>query len=208
VLLAILCLAQLSATDTLRIHALAHPPSINQVLDTTSLGTPQIQLRTHHGLASLWVLRANDTLFIAASIPDTTPYWGDELVLSLDTHGDGSPAPDHDDFQWWFRRMTDSSVVFRGRSGRWEPPRGDPDWRLGSAREGGGWELSSGGGRNRWTILLRLDPAWLKESNQPPRIAFRVYDNAPQGWFSWPVVKGIPSPVEVERTPSLWIPMK
>jgi hypothetical protein len=204
VLFAALSLIQHSPADTLTIRPLARPPSVSQAIDTTTLGAPQVLLRTRQGQASLWLLRASDTLFITARIPDSSRSWADELVMSLDTHGDGSAAPDHDDFQWSFRRLTDSSIVFRGRNGRWEPPRGDPDWRLGSARSGGGWEVSTSDETNAWTILLRLDPAWLEEGDQPPRIAFRIYDNAPQGWFAWPVVKGIPSAVEVERTPSLW----
>lgn len=207
-LFAVFSLMQHSPADTLRIRPVARPPSVRQAIDTTTLGQPQIRFRTGQGLASLWLLRASDTLFVAARIHDSTRYWTDELVMSLDTHGDGSAAPDHDDFQWCLRRVIDSSIVFRGRNGHWEPPRGDPDWRLGSARSGGGWEISTADATNAWTILLRLDPAWLKEADRPPRIAFRVYDNAPQGWFAWPVVKGIPLAVEVERTPSLWAPIR
>jgi hypothetical protein len=112
------------------------------------------------GTALIWLLRSADTVFIAASIPDTTHYWGDDFVLSLDIRGDGGPSPQHDDFQWYLRRVLDSSVVFRGRNGRWEPPRDDPDWRLGRDRSGGGWEVTARDGSRGWSLLLRLDPAW------------------------------------------------
>jgi hypothetical protein len=69
----------------------------------------------------VWLLRARDTVFVMASIPDSTLYWDDDFIVSLDTQGDGGPAPGHDDFQLYFRRILDSSVVYRGRGGRWEP---------------------------------------------------------------------------------------
>jgi hypothetical protein len=166
-------------------------------------------MRTHQGTALVWLLRAADTFFVAASIPDSSPYWGDDFVVSIDTQGDGAPTPQHDDFQLYFQRTLDSSVVFRGRNGRWEPPRDDPDWRLGKDRSGGGWEVSAREGARGWNILVRLNPAWFAgESGRPPRIAFRIYDDSPSGWFSWP---GPPhgAPVTlVERTPALWIPVK
>jgi hypothetical protein len=166
-------------------------------------------LRTGQGTAQIWLLRARDTVFLAARIPDSTHYWGDDFVVSLDTDGDGAASPQHDDFQLYFRRVLDSSVVYRGRNGRWEPPRDDPDWRLGSERAGGGWEVSANDGARGWTILVRLDPAWFGgESGRWSRIAFRIYDDSPGGWFSWPSPsKGAP-PTTVERTPSLWAPVR
>ncbi len=76
--------------------------------------------------------------FVAATIPDTHPYWGDDFVLSLDTQGRWRCEP---------RSTTTSSCTsagcwtaawcIGGRNGRWEPPQGDPDWRLG--RRAVGW---------------------------------------------------------------------
>jgi hypothetical protein len=167
-----------------------------------------VRLRTGQGTAQIWLLRAADTVFIAVRIPDSTPYWGDDFVVSLDTSGDAAGQPQHDDFQLYFRRILDSSVVYRGRNGRWEPPRDDPDWRLGGERSGGGWEVSGLNERWGWTLLLRLDPAWLAPSSgRLPRIAFRIYDNDPGGWFSWPAAAGSQPATEVERTPSAWVPV-
>lgn len=200
---------QLVSMDTLRIGSIERPPRPGLILDRASLGSPQLRIRTRQGTALVWVLRARDTVFIAASIPDSTFYWGDDFVVSLDTRGDGAPDLQHDDFQLYFRRVLDSSVVYRGRNGRWEPPRADPDWRMGAERSGGGWEVA---GRERgtgWDLLLRMDPAWFAgEAGRPPRIAFRIYDDAPSGWFAWPPPTGSTPHSRVEQAPSLWVPVR
>jgi hypothetical protein len=199
---------QLAVPDTLRIRPIDRPPPAAAVIDRISLGSPQVRIQTGQGTALVWLLRARDTAFVVASIPDSTPYWGDDFVLSIDTGGDGGPTPQHDDFQLYFRRVLDSSVVYRGRNGRWEPPRGDPDWRIGRERSGGGWEVSGRDQTRDWTVLLRLDPAWLKgEAGRLPRIAFRIYDND-RGWFTWPSPIRGHSATEIERTPSAWIPLR
>jgi len=168
-----------------------------------------VRIRTGQGVALVWLVRAADTTFVAARIPDSTPYWGDDFVVSFDTRGDAAPTPQHDDFQLYFRRVLDSSVVFRGRKGRWEPPRGDPDWRLGSDRSGGGWEVTGTGDERGWSLLLRLEPAWfVGEADRRTRVAFRIYDDAPGGWFSWPLPPvGLPGTI-VEGAPALWSPVK
>jgi len=200
---------QLAFPDTLWVRPIDPPLSAAPIIDSVSLGSPQVRIRTGQGTALVWLLRARDTVFLAASIPDSTFYWGDDLVVSLDPSGDAADQPQHDDFQLYFRRVLDSSVVYRGRNGRWEPPRDDPDWRLGRERSGGGWEVSGRSDRQGWRLLLRLDPAWFPpSSDRLPRIAFRIYDNDPGGWFSWPAAAGSQPPTEVERTPSAWVPVR
>ena len=199
----------LQTGDTVRIRAIAHPPAPGSRIDTVGLGQPGVRIRTGQGTALVWLLRAADTVFVAASIPDSTPYWGDDFALSLDTGGDGAPSPQHDDFQLDFRRVLDSSVVYRGRNGQWEPPRNDPDWRLGADRSGGGWEVSERSDARGWSVLARLDPAWFAgEEGRAPRIAFRIYDDAPGGWFAWPLPQGTAPPTIVERNPALWAPLE
>jgi hypothetical protein len=207
--LLLLLVVQGRSPDTLRIRDHQRSPQPGRNLDSLRYGPPQVRLRTGQGSALIWLMRVTDTVFIAANIPDTTPYWGDDFVVSLDANGDAASSPQHDDFQFYFRRALDSSVVFRGRNGRWEPPRDDPDWRLGPGRAGGGWEVSSTDEGGGWGVLLRLDPAWLTgERNRAPRIAFRIYDDSPGGWFSWPSPgPGAPATV-VERTPALWNPLR
>jgi hypothetical protein len=197
------------SADTLFIRAVDHLPSTAASIDRAALGQPQLRMRTGQGVASVWVLRARDTVFVAARIPDSTSYWGDDFVISLDTRGDGSPTPQHDDFQLYFRRILDSSVVFRGRNGRWEPPRNDPDWRLGASRSGGGWEVSGRTDGLGWSLTVRLDPAWFAgEAEHLPRIAFRIYDDSPSGWFTWPRSSGLAQPSWLEQTPRLWAPVR
>jgi hypothetical protein len=208
VFLPLLCLLQGTTPDTVWFRPIARPPAVTQV-GAGYYGPPQVELGTRQGRARVWLLQAADTFFVAASIPDSSRYWGDDFVLSLDTQGDGGDSPQHDDFQLYFRRVLDSSVVFRGRLGRWEPPKGDPDWRLGADRSGGGWEVSEREDAQGWNLLLRLDPAWLEGAEgRLPRLALRIYDNDPQGWFAWPLQPGTPQASSVERIPDRWAPVR
>jgi hypothetical protein len=204
-----LLLLALQTADTLWIQTAPRAPAPDIRIDSASLGPPQVRIPTGQSSALVWFLRASDTVFLAASIPDPTPYWGDDFVLSFDTQGDASSTPQHDDFQLYFRRVLDSSVVFRGQNGRWQPPRGDPDWRLGPERSGGGWEVSARGSARGWGILVRLDPAWFTGDNgRLARVAIRIYDNAPSRWFSWPPPPGNAPANSVEGIPQLWVPVR
>jgi hypothetical protein len=205
VFLPVLFLAQLASPDTLQIRAIPFPPAREERLDSSLYGAPQLHLRTRQGTALVWFLRSADTFFVAAAIPDSSRYWGDDFVLSIDTGGDRGASPQHDDFQFYFRRVMDSSVVYRGRNGRWEAPKGDPDWRLGRERSGGGWEVTARDGAYGWSVLLRLDPAWLVGAEgRLPRLAVRLFDDDPQGWVAWPFPPGTPQASSIERTPDLW----
>jgi hypothetical protein len=171
----------------------------------SALGEPSLRISTGQGAASIWLVRTRDSAFVVARIPDSTYYWGDDLVISLDVSGDRGAVPGHDDFQWYLRRSLDSSVVYRGRAGRWEAPRGDPDWRLGASREGGGWTVDGRSGAAGWSLVLRLDAAWLDgEGGRRPGVAFRIYDDSPSGWFAWPARADGRQPASVERVPDLW----
>ena len=196
---------QVASPETLLIRTIERPPPPGAAADSARYGPPQVRISTRQGTALVWLLRASDTVFVAASIPDSTPYWGDDFVLSLDTRGDGAPSPQHDDFQLYFRRVLDSSVVYRGRNGRWQPPRGDPDWRLGSDRAGGGWEVAASDDARGWSLVLRLDPAWFAaEDGRLPRVAFRIYNDVPSGWYAWPLPRGSAPATTVEQAPVLW----
>jgi hypothetical protein len=200
---------QMALPDTLRIQAVERPPPASVTIDSISLGSPQVRIETGQGTAQVWLLRARDTVFIAASIPDTTFYWGDNFVMSIDTEGDRGSSPQHDDFQLYFRRRLDSSVVYRGRGGRWQAPRDDPDWRLGAERSGGGWTVSVGEQRSRWTLLIRMDPAWFRSGGErAARVAFRVYDDSPGGWYAWPPSHRPVQATMVEDSPTLWVPVR
>lgn len=198
-------LAPLLLMDTLRVASLAASPAFDGEVSEVEYGAPSVELPRAAGTIRLWVRRDRSWVYIAATIPDSTFYWGDDLVISLDTHGDRASGPQHDDFQWYFRRVLDSSVVLRGDAGAWRVPRDDPDWRLGAEREGGGWQVRSVSHSAGWSLELRLDMAYLEEGRgRLPGIAFRVFDNDPQGWFPWPAPAGVKHPTEVERRPMFW----
>jgi hypothetical protein len=109
-----LSLFQLRSADTIAVSRLEESPSPSIAIDSTVLGPPQVRIPTRARPALVWLLRAGDTVFVAASLSDTSQYWGDDFVISLDTRGDGAADPQHDDFQLYFRRTIDSSVVYPG----------------------------------------------------------------------------------------------
>jgi hypothetical protein len=196
------------SADTLRVRSIAHPPQADGRIDSVAWGTPQIRISTAHGVASIWLLQAVDTAFVAAWVPDATVSWSDALAVCFDVSGARADAPAHEDFEWLLRRVLDSSVVYRGHGGRWEPPLGDPDWRIGKQRSGGGWEVAGADAAGGWTVVLRLDPAWLAaEAGRRPAIGFVIHDDDPNRWYSWPPVNADAGATLLERTPALWVPV-
>ena len=164
----------------------SRPPPDGRI-DSLRGARPRSAFRRGRGSASIWLLRAADTVFVAAAIPDRTRAWDDGAGRLPRRVRRSRPAPAHDDFQWSLQRALDSSVVYRGRGGRWTPPLDDPDWRLGAARGGGGWEVTGIDGEPGWTVVLRLDPAWWRASaGRRPAIGFRIHDDDPNAWYSWP----------------------
>ena len=195
----------LLASDTIPLRLASHPLIFDGHADSAEYGAASAVIVRPLGDVPVWLRRDGEFIYLAAAITDSTFYWGDDFVVSLCTRGNGGTAPAHDDFQWYFRRLPDSSVVFRGDAGKWRAPQDDPDWRLGAAREGGGWEVqivSDGAG---WSIEMRLDPAYFSEGgDRAARLAVRLFDNEPMGWFPWPRPAGIRQPTDVERRPELW----
>ena len=183
----------------------ANPPPADASLDSAAWGAPQITISTRSGPASVWLLRAADSVFVVASVPDRTPSWADAVSICLDLSGDRAPAPAHDDFQFTLRRVLDSSVVYRGRNGRWQPPLDDPDWRVGPTHAGGGWEVAAATDAAGWSLVLRLDPAWLVgEGGRRPGIAFIVHNDDPSSWSAWPSRSDGSLPQDLDRAPSTW----
>lgn len=192
--------------DTLRIHPAQ--PTFDGVVGEGEYGAPAVVIPRPQGAVRVWAVEGPEAVYLAVQLPDTSSYWGDDVVISLDIRGDRGAAPGHDDFQWDFRRVLDSSVVYRGEWGRWRAPRDDPDWRLGAERSGGGWEIRSASDARGWSVEFRLDRAYFLEAGSgTPGIAIRVYDDGPHGWQVWPNPPGIRHPTEVERRPELWAPV-
>ncbi|HWN17687.1 MAG TPA: hypothetical protein VNO19_02115, partial [Gemmatimonadales bacterium] len=94
-LAAIICVLQVAAPETLLIRPIRRPPPPGIAIDSARYGPPQVRIPTRQGTALVWLLRASDTVLVAAIIPDSTPYWGDDFVLSIDIKGDGGPSPQH-----------------------------------------------------------------------------------------------------------------
>lgn len=200
----ILLLQSAAALDTLPLGAA--PPAVvfDGVVGDAEWGRPDLSLPAPGGGARIWLRQDSTAVYLAAQISDSTYSWMDDFVVSVHVGGPAASGPGPDDFQWYLRRLLDSSVVYRGKDGRWHPPRDDPDWRLGAAREGAGWEARSASGADGWSLELRLDPAYLAgRANGPARIAFRVFDNAPMGWHAWPA-RWRRQATEVEGRPELW----
>jgi hypothetical protein len=60
-----------------------------------------------------------------------------------------------------------------------------------------------------WTVVLRLDPAWLEgQGGRRPRVGFRIHDDDPTGWYAWPAVEKSAGATLLERTPALWVPLE
>lgn len=204
----LIVLASLQVPDTVRIAPADAPPVFDGVASSAEYGAPSITVERPGGTVQLWLRSVGNQVYISASIPDASYYWGDDLVLGLDTGGNGGDGPGHDDFQWYFRRALDSSFVRRGDAGKWRMPRDDPDWRLGAVREMAGWEVRSASDAKGWSVELRLDRYYFSQAGTlHPRLAARVYDNDPHGWHPWPSPAGIRQPTEVEDRPRLWIPV-
>ena len=164
-----------------------------------------MSIATRSGRASVWLLRAADSVFVVARVPDPTPSWADAVSLCLDLSGDRAPAPAPDDFQFTLRRVLDSSVVYRGRNGRWQPPLDDPDWRVGATHAGGGWQAATLSDAAGWSLVLRLDPAWVAgDAGRRPGIALIVHNDDPSSWSAWPTRQDRSLPQELDQTPSAW----
>ena len=204
----LLLLALLQVADTVHVGKLSVAPTFDGSASVAEYGAPTITMSRPGGTVQLWLKQHDGAVYVAAQIDDSTYYWGDDLVIGLDTGGDRGDAPGHDDFQWYFRRMLDSSIVRRGDGGKWRMPRDDPDWKLGSARDGGGWEVRSVSTTTGWSLELKLDAFYFQQAgSRTPGIAFRVYDDAPHGWTPWPNPPGIKQPTDVEEHPRLWAPV-
>jgi len=207
----ILAAAYLSAdlaaapSETLHVRALSRAPRFRGHVDSLEWGSPTLMISKPSGRVRVWVQHWRYDVFVAALIEDSTPYWGDDLVVSLDPLGDRSAAPDWDDRQWYFRRVLDSSVVFSGRGGQWRPPRNDSRWRLGRRRSGRGWAVREVTDRMRWSIVIKFDAQWFTRSGQlRPGMAVRTFDDSPAGWYSWPGAPLGLGPRDVEHRPDLW----
>jgi hypothetical protein len=194
------------AIDSLAIPTIATAPVVDGRADDREYGAPALHLTTAAGDVRIWMSRSNGFIHIAAAIPDTSFYWGDDFVISLDADGSADASPQTGDRQWYLRRTLDSSVVFAAQGGRWETP-GSAAPMLGATRRGEDWDVASTSSASGWMVELRVRESSVKAGAKPPRIAFRTYNDGPRGWWSWPAPsQGAPAQ-RVERSPELWVPI-
>jgi hypothetical protein len=200
-------LSPLRPADTLRVAPLTRAPVLDGRVHVREYGTAALELETASGKVRVWIGVHDDFLYIAADLPDSTFYWGDDFVISLDPAGRGGASPNPGSRQWYLRRVLDSSVVFTAEAGRWSSPGHQPP-SLGSTRHHADWDVASSSSSTGWIVELRVSIAAASIGPGAPRLAFRTYNDRPAGWWSWPLPPAGLPPQRVERTPDLWIPIR
>jgi hypothetical protein len=193
-------------SDTVTVPSVSTTPVVDGRIGEQEYGSPSLRITTTAGDVRVWIVRSNGFVYIAAAMPDTSFYWGDDLVISLDADGSADNSPQTGDRQWYLRRTLDSSVVLSAQGGRWETP-GQSTPMLGSAREGADWNVASTSNATNWFIELRVRESSVKPGAGSPRISFRTYNSNPRGWWSFPPPPSGTPAQRVERSPNLWIPL-
>jgi hypothetical protein len=201
-------LVSFTPSDTLDLAPVRAAPVIDGRVADQEYGEPPISIRTGAGDVRVWIARHGGFVYIAASLPDSTFYWGDDFVVSLDANGSSDAAPQAGDRQWYLRRTLDSSVVSLATAGRWNTP-GQPFPMLGAKRHDADWDVASTASASGWSVELRIRDAVLDApATALPRIAFRTYNDNPNGWWSWPEPAAGTPAQRVERSPALWTPIR
>lgn len=199
-----------SLADTLTVPPLAQAPILDGLVTEREYGAPALQVVTAAGVVRVWLGRQGGYLYLAAVIPDSSFYWGDDFVVSLDPNGRGGPQPDVDDRQWYLRRVLDSSVVrlvTAVDSGRWWASSQAPA-TLGASRHHADWDIASTSWLSGWAVELRVRESVVHPGTSAPRMALRTYNDRPQGWWSWPKAPPGVAAHRVDRVPELWIPLR
>lgn len=191
--------------DTLRVGSGNKAPVFDGRVTAGEYGSPALSIVAPAGEVRVWMIRHEGFVYLAAELPDSTFYWGDDLVVSLDPDGSGGQSPSLGDRQWYLRRTIDSSFVatvtseFRG----WIDPAKRPA-TLGHVRGERDWGVASVSTEAGWTLELRIREDAYSTGGELPRLAIRTFNDDPQGWWSWPLPpEGLPAE-RVEYSPFLW----
>lgn len=195
------------SADTLRVSHLVDAPALDGHVSEREHGRAALELETAAGRVRVWVGQHDDFVYIAADLPDSTFYWGDDFVVSLDPTGRGGANPTPGSRQWYLRRVLDSSRVAAADAGRWSSPGREP-LALGPTRHHTDWDVASSSSPTGWMVELRIRVVLLTVGPAAPRLAFRTYNDQPAGWWSWPGPPADVPPQRVEHTPDLWIPVR
>ena len=195
-----------ASVDTVAVSSVKTAPVVDGRIEESEYGAPTLRITTAAGDVRVWMVRNKGFLYIAAALPDTSFYWGDDFVISLDPDGSADTSPQTGDRQWYFRRTLDSSVVLTAQAGRWESP-GQTTPVLGSTRQGADWNVASTSNANDWFVELGVRENSIRPGAGTPRIAFRTYNSNPRGWWSSPAPPSGTPAQRVERSPDLWLPL-
>ena len=196
--------------DTVAAVSVSQAPVLDGRVTAREYGMPTLQFATASGEVRVWLVRHEGFLYLAAVIPDSSFYWGDDFVVSLAPSGHSDATLSVGDRQWYLRRTLDSSVVrlvTSAAAGGWSMPGHEPPM-LGTTRHGADWDVASTSTPTGWAIELRIREAASRPSVILPRLALRTYNDEPQGWWSWPKAPSDMPPQRVERTPSLWVSIR
>ncbi|UCE74707.1 MAG: right-handed parallel beta-helix repeat-containing protein [Methanomassiliicoccales archaeon] len=123
----------------------------------------------------------NDTtLYFMSHIVDSTYYWGDDIVIGIDTEHNGELHPQPDDYQFYIRRDVSTSEINRGSGSGWEPVP-EEEWAGHVFNE-------TSSDAETWTAELSISFEFLNitDGDEIMGIEFRSYDDNPMGWFNWP----------------------
>ncbi len=82
-----------ASTDSLDVRRLGRAPSFDGRVDAAEYGAPSIRIPTAAGEVTAWLGRHDGYLYVAAVLPDSSFYWGDDLVVSIDPDGSGGSSP-------------------------------------------------------------------------------------------------------------------
>lgn len=185
-------------------------PTVDGTVSRTEYGEPSVSFSTSTGLVNVWLARHGAYLYVAADMPDSSYFWGDDFVFTLDPQGRAGDALEPGDRQWYLRRTLDSSVVLEvtpETQGRWMVP-GRPTQPIGARRGAAEWDVASASAAAGWSVELRIRLDAVRPGPALPRIAFRTYNDAPRGWWAWPTPPGGTPAQRVERMPGLWVPVR
>ncbi|UCE37216.1 MAG: right-handed parallel beta-helix repeat-containing protein [Thermoplasmata archaeon] len=139
-----------------------------------------IRFYNAQGEINVYLKHDDDTLYFMSHIIDSTYYWGDDIVIGIDTEHNGELHPQPDDYQFYIRRDVSTSEINRGSGSGWESVPVD-EWA------GEVWNETSSDA-STWTAELSISYSFLNiiDCDQVMGIEFRSYDDNPEGLFNWP----------------------
>ncbi|UCF07628.1 MAG: MBL fold metallo-hydrolase [Thermoplasmata archaeon] len=143
-------------------------------------GADFIRFYNDQGEINVYYKHDGSALYFMSQIVDSTYYFGDDIVIGIDTEHNGGTDPQVDDFQFYILRDVSSSQINRGTGTGWNSVP-DEEW----AGEVNNATSSDASG---WIMEISISYAFLNitAARDVMGIEFRSYDDDPQGWFNWP----------------------